>query len=98
MSRGKNGRPLSTKLRTAADGLDHLHLHTSRAQGHIPREPAGAPYSELMREAAVVVELYEEAERATFRRPGGLQVVPSAAWWDGQLFRVVPELEEPTDG
>lgn len=66
--------------------------------GHLERRPAGAPYSVLMRQAAEIVALYEDAEPATFRRPGGLQVVPSAAWWDGQLFRIVPELEEPTDG
>lgn len=87
-------RPLSAELMDAATGLDHFLRHTAIAGGLVPREPGGAPYSTLMRRAAEVVELYEEAERATFRRPGGLVVVPSAAWWDGQVFRIVADKGE----
>lgn len=100
MNRGKKrqGELLSARLRRSADGLEHLLENWRRDAGHIQRARPGAPYTSLMREAAQIVELYEEAEPATFHRPGGLQVIPSAAWWDGQEFRIVPELEEPTDG
>lgn len=95
MTRWKRGQPMSVRLREAADYADHCGAIRAEAEGRIKKDPPGAPTSVLMRQAAAVVELYEEAEQATFHRPGGLQVVPSAAWWDGQVFRIVPELEEP---
>lgn len=99
MNRGmQRGPPLSARLRSSANSLDHLMKSWQESSGYIAKDPAGGPYTELMRRAARIVELYEEAEPATFHRPGGLQVVPSAAWWDGQKFRIVPELEGSTDG
>lgn len=99
MSGKKHGQPLSVRLRQAAEGVDHLGEIRAEASGWLKRDPPGAPYSLLMREAADLAERYEQADSATFRRRRGLvDVVPSVTWFDGQVFRIVPEEEGSTNG
>lgn len=97
--RVKHRQPLSTRLARAADHVDHIGaVHASR-NGLVVSKPAGAPLSPLLREAAELARRFEESDTATYRRRQGLVgVVPSVTWTDGQLFRIVPELEEHNDG
>lgn len=94
MSSKRQGQPLSARLRDSARSVDQLAKVHDQINGHIQRDPAGAPYSVLMREAADLVQRYEEADTATFRRRKGLVgLVPSVTWEDGQTFRIVPEAD-----